>query len=50
MGVFVFKVGGYNVEKDDYRQAIIKLIEEIESISLLEYIYKFIKKAVTVWK
>lgn len=38
------------MEKDEYKRAIIKLIEEIDSIGLLEYIYKFIKKAVTVWK
>lgn len=38
------------MEKDEYKRDIIKLIEEIDSISLLEYIYKFIKKAVTVWK
>ena len=50
-GNFVFGVGarsgGWLM---DYKERIIELVNDIESIGLLQYIYKFIEKAVTVWK
>jgi hypothetical protein len=36
--------------EEDYKEKIIELIESISSTKLLEYIYNFIKIAVTTWK
>lgn len=36
--------------EEDYKRKIIELVENISSIKLLEYIYNFIKTAVTMWK
>lgn len=36
--------------EEDYEEKIIELVRNIQSKKLLEYIYNFIKTAVTMWK
>lgn len=36
--------------EEDYQEKIIELVKNIRSVKLLEYIYNFIKTAVTMWK
>ena len=36
--------------EEDYKRKIIELVENISSAKILEYIYNFIKVAVTMWK
>lgn len=36
--------------EEDYQEKIIELVKNIKSVKLLEYIYNFIKAAVTMWK
>lgn len=36
--------------EEDYKSKIIELVKNIKSEKLLEYIYNFIKVAVTMWK
>ena len=38
------------MEDEELRNEIIGLVQNIKSIKLLEYIYNFIKIAVTTWK
>lgn len=38
------------VMSEELKESIIKLVNSVESVRLLEYIYNFIEKAVTVWK
>ena len=37
-------------EVETLKARLIELINQIESIRVLEYLYQFTKKAVTVWK
>lgn len=37
-------------EVETLKARLIELINQIESIKVLEYLYQFTKKAVTVWK
>ena len=45
MGRFVFNMGGYNVENEKkyYINSIIEMLENIEDIDLLKYLFYFIK-------
>jgi hypothetical protein len=38
------------LEKNELKEKIKELIDNISSIAILEYIYNFIKTAVTMWK
>ena len=38
------------MDESVYKEKIIDIVNNIESLRLLEYLYKFIEKAVTVWK
>lgn len=38
------------VMSEELKVAIIEMVNNIESVRLLEYLHKFIEKAVTVWK
>ena len=37
-------------EVETLKTQLIELISQIESVKVLEYLYQFTKKAVTVWK
>ena len=37
-------------ETESLKKQLVDLINQIESVRVLEYIYQFTKKAVTVWK